>query len=80
MCVSWFCSLPWVVVESKASSFCKVPRANLRPNLFIKSSEKGSEVQEPPGWKAGGVGGTSEVPTAQLINDFGRSTCLDLSN
>lgn len=80
MCVSCFSSLRRVVVESEASALCRVPRANLRLNLSVQSSEEGPEVQAPPGWRGAGMGGTSEVPTVQLINDFGRSTCLDLSN
>lgn len=44
MYVSCFHSLPWVVTGSKGSAFCRVQRANLRPNLSIKSNAKGSEV------------------------------------
>lgn len=39
---------------------CRVPRANLRWNLSIESSEKGCDVA----WRGGDVGETSEVPTA----------------
>lgn len=80
MYVSCFQSLPWVVTGSKGSAFCRVQRANLRPNVSIKSNAKGSEVWGPPGWRGGGTGGASEVPTAQLTHDFGKSTYLDLSN